>query len=141
MLDHQSLRSACAYTQSDQSLSLSFECSMTPRLLTKQHLESLSLKGGCTGSSESTLVKMPHCWKSHVVAHIYFTHVNSYFFIDCGNLTDPTNGSVSFTLTTYNELVSYTCDPGFTLTGSSSRICQQDATWSSSAPNCIIKGL
>ena len=25
----------------------------------------LSLKGGCTGSSESTLVKMPHCWKSH----------------------------------------------------------------------------
>ena len=22
------------------------------------------------GSSESTLVKMPHCWKSHVVAHI-----------------------------------------------------------------------
>ena len=24
----------------------------------------LSLKGGCTGLSESTLVKMPHCWKS-----------------------------------------------------------------------------
>ena len=29
----------------------------------------LSLKVGCTGSSESTLVKMPHCWKSHVTAH------------------------------------------------------------------------
>ena len=28
------------------------------------------LKGGCTGSSESTLVKMSHCWKSHVTAHI-----------------------------------------------------------------------
>ena len=25
--------------------------------------------GGCRGSSESTLVKMPHCWKSHVTAH------------------------------------------------------------------------
>ena len=23
------------------------------------------------GSSESTLVKIPHCWKSHVVAHIH----------------------------------------------------------------------
>ena len=23
------------------------------------------------GSSESTLVKMPHCWKSHVAAHMY----------------------------------------------------------------------
>ena len=36
------------------------------KLLTEHHLEFLSLKGGCTGSSESTLVKMPHCWKSHV---------------------------------------------------------------------------
>ena len=43
---------------------------MTVKLLTKQHLECLSLKGGCRGSSESTLVKIPHCWKSHVVAHI-----------------------------------------------------------------------
>ena len=43
---------------------------MTEKLLTEQHLEFLSLRGGCTGSSESTLVKMPHCRKSHVVAHI-----------------------------------------------------------------------
>ena len=28
------------------------------------------LKGGFTGSSESTLVKMSHCWKSHVEAHL-----------------------------------------------------------------------
>ena len=32
--------------------------------LTEHHLEFLSLKGGCTGSSESTHVKMLHCWKS-----------------------------------------------------------------------------
>ena len=31
----------------------------------------LSLAGGCTGSSDSTLFKMPHCWKSHVTAHMY----------------------------------------------------------------------
>ena len=30
----------------------------------------LNLKGGCTGLSESTLVKMPYCWKSHVMAQI-----------------------------------------------------------------------
>ena len=42
---------------------------MTIKLLA-EHLEFLSLKGGCKGSSESTLVKMPHCWKSHVTAHI-----------------------------------------------------------------------
>ena len=33
---------------------------MSVKLLTEHHLESLSLKGRCTGSSESTLVKMPH---------------------------------------------------------------------------------
>ena len=39
---------------------------MSVIVLTEHHLEYLSLKRGCTGSSESTLVKMPHCWKSHV---------------------------------------------------------------------------
>ena len=42
---------------------------MSVKLLAERHLEYLSLKGGCTGSSESTLVKIPHCWKSHVAAH------------------------------------------------------------------------
>ena len=45
---------------------------MTAKLLTEHHLEFLTLEGGCTGSSESTHVKMPHCWKSHVTAH--FSH-------------------------------------------------------------------
>ena len=42
---------------------------MIVKLLTEHHLEFLNLKGGCTGSSESTLAKMPQCWKSHVTAH------------------------------------------------------------------------
>ena len=41
---------------------------MTVKLLTEHHLEFLSLTRGCTCSYESTLVKMPHCWKSHVMA-------------------------------------------------------------------------
>ena len=56
--------------QPDQSLCLSLEYSMTVKLLIKRHLEFLSLKRGCTGSSESIHVKMPHCWKSHVAAHM-----------------------------------------------------------------------
>ena len=43
---------------------------MIVKLLTEHHLEFLSLKGGCRGSSESTHVKMPHRWKSHALAHI-----------------------------------------------------------------------
>ena len=42
---------------------------MIVKLLTEHHLEFLSLRGGCTGLSESTHVKMPR-WKSHTTAHI-----------------------------------------------------------------------
>ena len=45
---------------------------MIVKLLTKRHLEFLSLKGGCTGSSESPLVKMSNCWKSRALAHICY---------------------------------------------------------------------
>ena len=38
------------------------EYSMRVKLLTEHHLEFLSINEGCTGSSESTLVKLPHCW-------------------------------------------------------------------------------
>ena len=41
---------------------------MIVKLLTEHHLELLSLKGGCVGLSESTLIKMPHCWKSRATA-------------------------------------------------------------------------
>ena len=72
MSDKQSLRSACTYAQSDQSLCLSLEYYMSVKLLTEHHhLEFLSLTGGYSGLSESTLVKMPHCWKSHVATHYY----------------------------------------------------------------------
>ena len=49
---------------------------MIVKLLTEHHLEFLSLKEGCKGSSESTHVKIPHCWKSHALAHlILFTNL------------------------------------------------------------------
>ena len=44
---------------------------MSVKLVTEHHLEFLSLKGGDTGSSESALVKMPHCWKSHVAVQMF----------------------------------------------------------------------
>ena len=72
MCDQQRLRPACAYAQTDQSLCWSLKYSITVRLLTEPHSEFLGLKGGCAGSSESTLVKIPHCWKSHVRAKMLY---------------------------------------------------------------------
>ena len=42
---------------------------MIVKLLTEHHLGFLSLIGGCRGSSESRLIKMSNCWKSHAAAH------------------------------------------------------------------------
>ena len=59
-----------ANTQSGQSLCQSLELLMTVKLLAEHHLEYLSLKVCCTGSSESSRVKITHCWKSNVAAQI-----------------------------------------------------------------------
>ena len=57
---------------------------MSVKLLADHHLEFLSLKGGYTGSSESTLVKVPHCWKSYAMAQILFvsdTHICLFYIV------------------------------------------------------------
>ena len=38
---------------------------MSVKLLAEHNVEFLGIKGGCKGSSESTLVKIPHRWKSN----------------------------------------------------------------------------
>ena len=82
MCVQQRLRPACAYAQSDQSLYYFLEYSMTLRPLTKYHLEFLSLQGGCTGSSESTLVKY-HIVGNHMSLLIFrpATHQNLILYM------------------------------------------------------------
>ena len=63
-------QTSCAYAQSDQNLCLSLEYYVNIKLLNEHNLEFLSLKEGYTGSFESIHVKMPHCWKPHVAAHL-----------------------------------------------------------------------
>ena len=52
---------------------------MIVKPLTEHHLEFLSLKGGCRGLSESTHVKMPHCWRSHILAYLTLIEVTLFF--------------------------------------------------------------
>ena len=50
---------------------------MAVKLRTEHHLEFLSFKGGFTGTSESTLVKIPHCRKLHVTVHLLMSMAGS----------------------------------------------------------------
>ena len=55
---------------------------MIVKLPTDHILMFLILTGGCTGSSESTHVKMPHCWKSRVAAHLFlFLCLRAYMHV------------------------------------------------------------
>ena len=42
--------------------------------------------------------------------------------VDCGDPGTPTNGQHSLSSTTYNSVVTYTCDVGYTLQGSNKKI-------------------
>ena len=46
------------------------------KLLTEHRLEFVSLKGGYTGSSESTLIRMPHCVAAQFM--IYWLRADAY---------------------------------------------------------------
>ena len=58
---------------------------LTVKLLSEYKLEVLSLKGDCSASSESTLVKMSHYWKSSVTAHffLFMIFMLLYFLFVC----------------------------------------------------------
>ena len=63
---------------SDQSLCWLLEYFMIVKLLIEHHLELRSLTGGCKGSSESTLVKMPHCWKISCTGSNLYTYLSAF---------------------------------------------------------------
>ncbi len=56
--------------------------------------------------------------------------------VTCPALSDPTNGMVDVPNNNFGTVATFTCDNGYTLTGGSFRVCQNDGTWSGSAPTC-----
>ena len=56
--------------------------------------------------------------------------------VDCNTLTNPANGQVSTTGTTFGETATYSCNTGYNLVGDSTRTCQATGEWSGSEPTC-----
>jgi len=59
----------------------------------------------------------------------------------CPSLTDPKNGAISCSLgydgvPSYEDTCSFTCNTGYELTGSDTRTCQSDGSWSGSDDVC-----
>ena len=74
-------------------------------------------------------------------------HVNTYYdiifsiVVNCSSVPDLNNGMVIYNSqgqdrTLVGATVTYTCDTGYTLSGSRMRTCQANGTWTGSDPTC-----
>ncbi|XP_064386180.1 sushi, von Willebrand factor type A, EGF and pentraxin domain-containing protein 1-like isoform X2 [Halichondria panicea] len=58
--------------------------------------------------------------------------------VDCGPLTDPTNGMITLSTTTFGSTATYSCNSGHNLNGDTTRTCGANGDWSGSDPTCDI---
>ena len=58
--------------------------------------------------------------------------------VDCGAPPASADVSVSAPTTTLGATAAYSCAAGYGASGSSTRICQADGTWSGATPTCVI---
>ena len=56
--------------------------------------------------------------------------------MSCGTLDGPDNGAINCTGSVYEDTCSFTCDDGYELTGSDTRTCQSDRSWSGDETVC-----
>ena len=87
---------------------------------------------------------MLDAWVTHAYKHNRPVYKRTCIYIlppltvvNCGALTNPANGQVSYTAgTTFGQTATYSCNVGYTLVGSRTRTCQSTGEWSVSAPTC-----
>ena len=61
--------------------------------------------------------------------------------VSCPSLSEPSNGMINCSLgddgvLSHEDTCSFTCNTGYKLTGSESRTCQNDGSWSGSITMC-----
>jgi len=89
----------------------------------------------------STLVQFYVICSVFIMDKILIVNSILFLFVDCGNLPSVSHGHANSTSATYPTTVGYTCDPGYTLTGSSTVQCQTSGQWSSGRPTCSPVGM
>lgn len=67
----------------------------------------------------------------------------SIALVDCGDPGTPTNGARNFSSTLEDSIVTYSCNPGYTLIGNKTRVCtvtaEEGALWKYDIPKCHCK--
>ena len=58
----------------------------------------------------------------------------------CNELSNPDNGTVTWTGLIRGSFAIYICNIGFMMTGEQVRMCMDNGMWSGQEPNCIVLG-
>ena len=66
--------------------------------------------------------------------------INSIEEISCPTLSKPRNGKKNGSYFTYQVVVNFSCNKGFTLRVSQQRICQANKSWTGERTTCSSKG-
>ncbi len=79
----------------------------------------------------------PTCPRELLYVPVYVSFIRTYpSAVDCGALTNPANGMVNVSTTTFMSTVTYTCNTGYMLNETLTRTCEAGSTWSGSEPSC-----
>ena len=65
-----------------------------------------------------------------------FVWILSVLAINCGKLSEPLNGTMTGSKTTYPNEAGFKCDEGFELQGSITRKCEANGQWSGEDVKC-----
>ena len=89
---------------------------------------------------------MCKCFFCHILNFKVTVIISFPAVINCGGLTDPEDGQVTFTPgvvitidTGLDAVAAYTCDQGYDLVGDEIRTCQANGQWTLTEPICTCK--
>ena len=79
-------------------------------------------------------------WRMYVMyvpyGFVWYTIALHFIAIHCANLSSPFNGAVAFDANTVGSQANYSCNEGYVLNDTTTRVCQADGQWSGSEPTC-----
>ena len=75
------------------------------------------------------------------LCYLIYVNIKTDVSVLCLPLTNPNNGMINCSLgddevSSYEDTCSFTCNTGYELTGSDTRTCQGDGSWSGSDVVC-----
>ena len=76
-----------------------------------------------------------------IMVHSHTYNDNVICIVSCPSLSEPSNGTINCSLggdgiPSYEDTCNFTCNTGYELTGSESRTCKSDGSWSGNITKC-----